>query len=310
MHRILVFTLVVTLSSIGIPLLAHAATGEESPPLTFNGRPLSELLHGRATGAPFPLPALLQQGDGQISGVLLDQGGQPLADRRVELSRPRSEGEGRLVETTDADGAFSYTGLGPGRYEVLYRVDDEVRARSGPIDLAASAMQVSGVSVAVPPRNPDRIATGVARSFEELVRLVFPDDTVSIIDTTGTEVSGRIERVSDSTLALLTDDGPREWSEVDVRIIRQRQGDSVKNGALIGAGLGIFGVGTCLAIGAPVECVWGGLVGTGLYAAIGAGIDALIRTRHVIYDSAGSADVSLSPLVTRSRRGALVSLSF
>ncbi len=32
-HRIVVFTPVLTLSLIGIPLPAHAATGEEAPPL-------------------------------------------------------------------------------------------------------------------------------------------------------------------------------------------------------------------------------------------------------------------------------------
>ena len=163
--------------------------------------------------------------------------------------------------------------------------------------------------------------TGVARSFEELVGRVHPGDTVSVIETTGTEVSGRIERVSNGTLALLTDDGPREWSEVDVGTIRQRQGDSVKNGALIGlgigAGLSILAVGTCISSGAPAGCGGGGgtlaaavAFNAGLFAAIGAGIDALIRTRHVIYDSAGSADVSLSPLVTRTRRGVLMSVSF
>ena len=163
--------------------------------------------------------------------------------------------------------------------------------------------------------------TGVARSFEELVGRVHPGDTVSVIDTTSTEVSGRIERVSDGSLALLTDDGLREWSEVDVRTIRQRRGDSLKNGALIGLGvggaLGILVVGTCLSSGAPAGCGGGGgtlaaavAFNAGLYAAIGVGIDALIRTRHVIYDSAGSADVSLSPLVTRTRRGVLMSLSF
>ena len=63
-RRIVVFTLVLALALIGIPLPAHAATGEEAPPLTFHGRPLSELFHGRATGAPFPLPALRQQATG------------------------------------------------------------------------------------------------------------------------------------------------------------------------------------------------------------------------------------------------------
>ena len=60
-----------------------------------------------------------------------------------------------MVATTDANGAFSYTGLGPGRYEVLYRVDDEVRARSGRIDLTAGAMQVSGLTVLSEPAAND-----------------------------------------------------------------------------------------------------------------------------------------------------------
>ena len=89
-RRIVTFALVVAVSFVGIPLPAHAATGEDAPSLTFQGRPLSELLQGRATGAPFPPPALLQQADGQISGRFLDADGQPFADRRVELNMPIS----------------------------------------------------------------------------------------------------------------------------------------------------------------------------------------------------------------------------
>jgi len=304
-----VFTLVVTLLLTGMPFPAHAATGEEAPPLMLNGRPLAELLRGRATGAPIPVPSQRQQDGGQISGVLLDADRQSLADRRVELSRPARDGEGLLVAMTDADGAFSYTGLGPSRYEVLYQVGGEVRARSGPIHLAASAMQVSGVSIAVSPRNRDRIATGVARSFEQLVVLVRPGDTVSVIDTMGTEVSGRLERVSAGSLELLTDDGPREWLEGDVRTIRQRGGDSRMNGALMGLGVGAaFGVvlvaracsffrckGAFLPLGAVGVGIW-----SGMGAAVGTGIDGLITTRHVIYDSAESPNLSLTPLVTRT----------
>ena len=180
--------------------------------------------------------------------------------------------------------------------------------------------------------------TGVARSFEELEGLVSPGDTVSVVDMTGTEVTGRVERVSEGTLVLLMDGGSRwfpgtrgqprrresglrEWAEVDIRTVRQLRGDSLKNGALIGAGIGaglsILAVGSCVFSGAPAGC--GGDGGTlvaavalnaGLFSAIGVGIDALIKTHHVIYDGAGSADVSLSPLVTRTRRGVLMSLSF
>ena len=90
-RRISARALVVTLSSIGVLLPAHAA-GEESPSLTLDGLPLSQLLNRTATGDSLPLSGLLRQSDGQISGVLVDADGQPLADRRVELSRPSSEG--------------------------------------------------------------------------------------------------------------------------------------------------------------------------------------------------------------------------
>ena len=73
--------LVVTLSLMGIPLPAHA--GEESPPLTLNGHPLSQLLNGAAPGDPFRLAGLLEQETGEVSGVASDSEGQPLADRTV-----------------------------------------------------------------------------------------------------------------------------------------------------------------------------------------------------------------------------------
>ena len=158
-RRISALALVVTLSSIGVLLPAHAA-GEESPSLTLDGLPLSQLLNRTATGDSLLLSGLLRQSDGQISGVLVDADGQPLADRRVELSRPSSEGQGRLIATTDANGAFSYTGLGPGRYEVQFRVDDEVQARSGSVNLTMDAMQVSGLTVLVEPASGSGMSTG------------------------------------------------------------------------------------------------------------------------------------------------------
>lgn len=93
--------------------------------------------------------------DGQIRGVLLTATGSRWAAQPVQLSRPSSEGPGRLTVLTDATGAFSYTGLGPGRYyEVQYRVDDEVIARSEHIILVAGAMQVTGITVTLPAQEP------------------------------------------------------------------------------------------------------------------------------------------------------------
>lgn len=151
-RRILVFTLILTLSLIGIPLPSYAATGEESPRLTFNGRPLSELLHGRATGAPFPLPALRQQDDGQISGVAVFAEGRPLVDHVVQLRRILTVSRGRAEQivgkgTTDTAGGFSFTGLQANDYlvEVL---SEGVVVASASVTLAEGAIQVSGVIAA------------------------------------------------------------------------------------------------------------------------------------------------------------------
>ncbi len=146
-RRISALALVVTLSALAVPVPIQAAVRESpSPSLTLTGRPLSQVLNRSAVGDPLPLAGFSAQADGQISGVLLDTDGQPFAAQRVELDLLGSE-ELRPVATTDANGVFSYTGLGLGRYEDLHQVDRKIRARSGRVDLAAGAMQVSGISV-------------------------------------------------------------------------------------------------------------------------------------------------------------------
>ena len=156
-RRVSALTLVLTLSLVGIPLPAHAA-GDEPPALAgdrtliFRGQPLWQFFY--APPGDRSRASVVEQPDGQIRGVLRDGDGQPLAARPVQLSRPRSEGPGRLTVLTDSTGAFSFPGLGPGRYEVQYRVDDEVIARSEHIILVAGAMQVTGITVTLPAQEP------------------------------------------------------------------------------------------------------------------------------------------------------------
>ena len=145
-------TLGVALSLIGIPLPAHAAD-HESPPsriLTINGLPLSQFLGRTATGDPLPLVGLSGQETGQISGVALDSGGQPLANHTVRLKRIRMvaglQGEQiRGTATTDAAGRFSFTGLSASEYVVEVLSGDEVIA-SASVTLAEGAMQVGSVA--------------------------------------------------------------------------------------------------------------------------------------------------------------------
>ena len=81
------------------------------------------------------LASMICSETGQISGVALDGEGQPLAAQAVRLKRVfitlgdrAEEVSGR--DTTDADGAFSFTGLQASDYLVEVLNDDEVVASS------------------------------------------------------------------------------------------------------------------------------------------------------------------------------------
>ena len=59
-------------------------------------------------------PDVLDQvAGGEISGVVVDAIRQPVADQRVELRRPSSQGPGRLVTTTDMNGQFAHASPSP-----------------------------------------------------------------------------------------------------------------------------------------------------------------------------------------------------
>jgi hypothetical protein len=166
----------------------------------------------------------------------------------------------------------------------------------------------------------DRVdAQGVASSFDQLTVLVKPGDKISVVDVTGTQAEGRIETLSRERLILITEAGPRQFGEVDVATIRQRRGDSLRNGAIIGAVAGATYYVSLLAIfwdidgGEPIaSTAWiGGVLFSGMGAAAGVGIDALIARRQVIYQKpAVETRVSVSPLIGRGRRGARVTVTF
>jgi glucokinase len=126
--------------------------------------------------------------------------------------------------------------------------------------------------------------------------------------------------LSRDELTLITEAGARQLAERDVARIRQRRSDSVQNGAIIGAAAGA-GYGLAMLVllasmddgGGPIPAgvVTGMVVFTGLGAAAGAGIDALITRRQVIYEKrGGGGQVSISPMFLGGRRGVAVSVKF
>jgi hypothetical protein len=162
-------------------------------------------------------------------------------------------------------------------------------------------------------------AQEVASSFDQLAVLVKPGDKITVVDATGKEAKGRIEKLSRDTLILATSAGPRQFGEVEVTTISQRRGDSLKNGAIIGA---VAGTASFVTVGMLLRdsdggdviistVVAGGVLFAGMGAAAGIGIDALISRRQVIYQKpTGRSRVSVSPVFGHGRRGAAVTVQF
>ena len=162
-------------------------------------------------------------------------------------------------------------------------------------------------------------AQEVASSFEQLRVLVKAGDTITVTDASGRDVTGTISHVSASTLGLVVAGTPRDLGETDVAVISERIHGSLATGAKWGLGIGVaFGLVGGLAQGSDcIACGTGStILATGAYgglgAGIGVGIAAMTSHRHVIYDRRGRASLRFSvlPLMTRERRGVLISMGF
>jgi hypothetical protein len=112
------------------------------------------------------------------------------------------------------------------------------------------------------------------------------NERVTVTDTAGRQFSGTLADVSETQLALKTSGETRQFSAQDIRSVRVRKGDSLRNGTLTGAAIG---GGVTSLIFLDNEChddpfcytvvgVW-----TGIGALIGMGVDALIHRNVVVY---------------------------
>lgn len=114
--------------------------------------------------------------------------------------------------------------------------------------------------------------------------------TVFLTDRQGAEHRGRLIRVEPSEVVLLGPSGERTFKREEITLIEKR-GDSLKNGAIIGAAVGVLagfltaGMGDCpdAEQSCDVARVTYFAISVGLYTAIGTGIDAAVRGRTVLY---------------------------
>jgi hypothetical protein len=164
------------------------------------------------------------------------------------------------------------------------------------------------------------LAQQPAQSFDQLGLLIQAGDKMTVTDTWGHDVTGRLARLDATTLSMAIEADTRTFDASQVRRIQKRTSDSVLNGAVMGAVIG--GVATVLltAIGCGnQDCdassdsyVLVGLIGAGAGAGLGALFDAMVQGKRTVYDAPtkSSAAVSLVPVIGRARQGVLLNVRF
>ena len=164
---------------------------------------------------------------------------------------------------------------------------------------------------------PPAAAQEPVTDFRQLNTRLVPGDAIWVTDAQGREVRGKI--LSLDADALVLEGGGRRFGAPDVKTIAVRRNDSLRNGALIGLGVGggLAAV-ACFALGADGEdagwCAAAALIYAGMGAGIGAGIDALIPGKKLVAYRApgatGRARLSVAPVITPRAKGVAVSFAF
>ncbi len=143
--------------------------------------------------------------------------------------------------------------------------------------------------------------------------------TVYVLDDAGVETTGKLLRIDPDAVVLLVGGTERRVEAPHVRRIDKR-GDSLKNGAwvgaVIGAAFGALGAGLSDCAGANPSGGCAGdraalfLISTGTYAACGAAIDALVVGRTRLYVAPVRPLSAARGQFRPVQRGVAVTLSF
>lgn len=139
--------------------------------------------------------------------------------------------------------------------------------------------------------------------------------TVSILGTQGEVRRGRVVEVMPDSVALEKDD--RRFTVPFSDVVTIDEIDSLKNGAAAGLliGAGVFGADILAARASGFELTPAGYVAfgalyTGIGAALGAGVDAMIGGDRRIYERGRTARITVSPALRPDGAGALIRISW
>lgn len=171
-------------------------------------------------------------------------------------------------------------------------------------------------AVSAAPARADQVAT----TLDQLQVLIRPGDEIRVTERDGHSLQARVENITADTLTIRAHGAEQVLRPDDIRLIRQSREDTLSDGAkrgfIAGAALGVL-AGLAFAgenpkaagVFIPIAAATYGGIG----AAIGVGIDAMVKTDTVIYDASprhAARPFSVAPVVARGRKGVEVSVGF
>jgi hypothetical protein len=151
----------------------------------------------------------------------------------------------------------------------------------------------------------------VARSFDDLQRILKVGEKVVVTEDSGEQTRGKVANVSATSLTVLT---PGKQLFLERTVAQIRRSDSLWNGALIGAGVGglTFFAGTGIEDD-PAVYYWL-YIGSWLFpttgAIVGALLDRATGNEPIYVTHSRQPAVALSPWFGRKGTGISVSLRF
>lgn len=157
---------------------------------------------------------------------------------------------------------------------------------------------------------------GPVHAGGELWTRIKGGDTIFLRDKSGADTTVIFESSTDTTLGVLVNGQHRDVAMSDVSSIARR-GDSVWNGAIVGAALGsLYAIPGCsgrycdYTVG---DHILAGMIGASFYGLVGAGIDAIRTGKTTVYTpGARTTDMHLAvaPILSTNRKGLAVRLTF
>ena len=171
---------------------------------------------------------------------------------------------------------------------------------------------------------------GVAQNsndWSDIQRLIGPGDKIYITNSRGAKITGAVDSLSSTSLAIRAGHLRYELRPEEVKSIRRQKPDSLLNGAVIGGMIGAaFVVSTAISDyvyyedGRPQpgpNYVVHPALGAGLGAALGLLIDAHHKGKKVVYSRPAEAkttsllrSLSFAPAIWKNQKGAALSFSF